>query len=157
MTKALEATAHKFAEEIKLTIVKAFPVKTTNLDVRLSEKGGMGRVVLETSKPIELSCDIHSLLDLDVKCHFALNGTHSYLKPGEFQGFHNVIELGCLSICGVGRRHSSWRIRMRYAERKGKMVGMYASQNLSESVLSTTRPIWVGLVAAIDGRVRRQP
>ena len=77
--------------------------------------------------------------------------------PEEFQGFHNVIELGCPSTCGIGRRHSPWRIRMRYAERKGKMVGMYVPQNLSEFVLSAARPIRVGLVAAIDGHVRCQP
>lgn len=45
MTKALETVAREFAEEIKSTIVKALPVKTTNLDVRLSEKNGTGCVV----------------------------------------------------------------------------------------------------------------
>ena len=80
MTKTLETVAREFAEEIKSTIVKALPVKTTNLGVRLSEKDGRGRVVLETSEPIELSCDNRPLLYLAIKYHFTLNGTHSFLK-----------------------------------------------------------------------------
>ena len=80
MTKTLETVAREFAEEIKSTIVKALPVKTTNLDVRLSEKDGTGRVVLETSEPIELSCDHRPLLYLAIKYRFTLNGTHSFLK-----------------------------------------------------------------------------
>ena len=80
MTKTFETVAREFAEEIKSTIVKALPVKTTNLGVRLSEKDGRGRVVLETSEPIELSCDNRPLLYLAIKYHFTLNGTHSFLK-----------------------------------------------------------------------------
>lgn len=80
ITKTLRTVAREFVGGIKSTIVRALPVKTTNFDTRLSEKGGTGRVVLKTSGPIGLPYDHHPSLYPAIKYRFTLSGTHSFLK-----------------------------------------------------------------------------